>query len=91
LSVTSKEITAGSAGGVEAVVAAMSAHPSEAVLQQLGCCALWNMTFNEANLKRAVDANAVEAATNAASIVTVARARASVHRLLGRLWEAISD
>jgi len=88
---TSKEITAGSAGAVEAVVAAMSAHPSEAGLQQLGCDALWNMTFNEANLKRAVDANAVEAATNAASIVTVARARASVHRLLGRLWEAISD
>jgi hypothetical protein len=58
---TDNKIRAGSAGAVECVVAAMRAHAGNAGLQNCGCAALNNMTFDNAeNRIKAGSAGAVE-------------------------------
>ena len=64
-------VKVGSAGAVEAVIAAMRAHASNAGVQEPGCGALRSMTVNADNQVKAGRAGAVEA------VVAAMRAHAS--------------
>ena len=65
------KVKAGSAGAIEAVVAAMRAHASNAGVQEQGCRALINLTNNDANQVKAGSAGAIDA------VVAAMRAHAS--------------
>ena len=61
---------AADAGTIEAIVAAMQAHPQHAGVQQFGCCAMGNVCYGSdvaapARRQRAVIAGAPEAAAGA--------------------------
>jgi hypothetical protein len=55
------KVKAGGCGAIEAVVAALRAHPSSAAVQENGCTALRNLAANDANKVKAGGCGAIEA------------------------------
>jgi hypothetical protein len=55
------QVKAGGCGAIEAVVAALRAHPSSAAVQENGCSALINLAANANNQVKAGGCGAIEA------------------------------